>query len=107
MGFGPLQRLLPEPMWAGWLAPLSCPPSQIWKFPEVEEVWKTKLKAKTGLFVFKRQHALVEIIAEDKWDEGRQGKVRLNSRKRALTARSMAPWRGVPGGGLRGDIFKT
>lgn len=30
-------------------------------------VWKMKSKAKTGLFVFKRQHTLVEIIAKDKW----------------------------------------
>lgn len=32
-------------------------------------VWKTKLKVKTGLFVFKCQHTLVYIIAKDKWDE--------------------------------------
>lgn len=39
-----------------------------------------------------------------KW---RKGKVRLNSRKKALTARSIALWRGVPRGELLVEIFKT
>jgi hypothetical protein len=37
----------------------------------------------------------------------RKGKVRLNSRKKALTARSIALWRGVPRDKPLVEIFKT
>lgn len=58
LGFGPLKWFLPEPTLTCLLASLS------FSLPDLEVsigrgVWKIKLKAKTGLFVFKRQHTLL------------------------------------------------
>lgn len=58
LGLGPLKWLLPGPVSA------RLPASLLPSLPDLEVsigrgVWKVKLKAKTGLFVFRRQHTLV------------------------------------------------
>lgn len=65
-------------------------------FPDLEVsirrgVWKTKLKAKTGLFVSQRQHTLVEIIAKDKWDEVEERKTEIEWQEKSPDSKIYCP----------------